>query len=582
MVAEQQQTCRVTAPARIGWFPIRETLRGYRRGWLMRDTVAGLSITALVVPAGMAYAQASGLPPITGLYATILPLVVYGLVGPSRVLVLGPDSALVPLIASTVIPLAGGSSQRAVGLASALALMTGGICIAGSVIRLGFVAELLSKPVRQGYIHGIALTVILAQIPVLLGHSVTASGFLPEVAATVASVRQEGIVVPATVIGGVSLALILLLRWKTPRLPGVLLAVVISSAAVGVFGLSGQLTVVGVLPAGIPTPTIPGVTLADTFKLVPAALAIALVAYADTSVLSRSLASASRQNVSANRELFALGAANAFSGLFRGFPISGSASRTPVAISTGAMTQITGIASAIAIAVLLVAGSQAFAWLPRSTLAAVVIAAALGLIDLSALAHLYRVARSEFPLLLVCFAGVIVLGVLPGIGLAIAISLLDFVRHSWRPHFAVLGRVSDLKGYHDVTRHPEGRQVPGLVIVRWDAPLFFANADFFGDRVRELVRTADPRARWVVIAAEPITDVDSTAADALRALLDDLQVDGVRLTFAEMKGPVKDLMKRYGLFDRVGQSRFYPTVGVAVKDYVRETGVAWKDWEDKG
>lgn len=572
----------MSAPARMGWFPIRETLRGYRRRWILRDIIAGLSITALVVPAGMAYAQASGLPPITGLYATILPLFVYGLVGPSRVLVLGPDSALVPLIASTVIPLAGGSSQRAVGLASALALLTGGICIAGSVIRLGFVAELLSKPVRQGYIHGIALTVILAQIPVLLGHQVTASGFLPEVAATVASVRQEGIVIPAAVVGAGSLALILLLRWKTPRLPGVLLAVVISSVAVAAFSLSGQLAVVGELPAGLPIASIPGVTLSDALTLVPAALAIALVAYADTSVLSRSLAAASRQAVSANRELFALGAANAASGLFRGFPISGSASRTPVALSTGAMTQMTGVASAIAITVLLLVGSQAFVWLPRSTLAAVVIAAAIGLIDLPALAHLYRVARSEFPLLLVCFAGVILLGVLPGIALAIGVSLLDFVRHSWRPHFAVLGRVSGLKGYHDVKRHPEGRQVPGLVVVRWDAPLFFANADLFGDRIRELVRAAEPPARWVVIAAEPITDVDSTAADALAALLDELRAGGVQLTFAEMKGPVKDLMKRYGLFDRVGQERFYPTVGVAVKEYVRDAGIDWKDWEDKG
>jgi high affinity sulfate transporter 1 len=572
----------VNAETTMRWLPIRETLRGYRPRWLLRDVVAGLSVTALVVPAGMAYAQASGLPPITGLYATMLPMLVYGLVGPSRVLVLGPDSALVPLIASTVIPLSAGSAQRAVALASTLSLLTGGICVIGSAIRLGFVAELLSRPVRQGYIHGIAVTVILAQIPVLLGYSVAANGFLPEVVATVGGVSSGRIVVPALVVGAVSLAIIVLLRWKAPRLPGVLLAVVASSVAVGAGGLSAELPLVGSLPAGIPIPSLPAAGLADAASLIPAALAIAMVAYADTSVLSRSLASTNRQEVSANRELFALGAANAASGLFRGFPVSASASRTPVALSTGAMTQIAGVSSAIAIATLLVVAPQAFAWLPKSTLAAVVISAAMGLFDLRGVAQLYRVAKSEFPLMVICFVGVIVLGVLPGIALAVAISLLDFVRHSWRPHFAVLGRVSNLKGYHDVTRHPEGRQVPGLVLVRWDAPLFFANADFFADRVRQLVRSTQPPATWVVVAAEPITDVDSTAADALAALLDELRNDHVQLGFAEMKGPVKDAMKKYGLFERIGESRFYPTIGVAVKDYLRETGVAWKDWEDPG
>jgi len=565
------------------WLPGLQTLRTYHRSWLPRDVVAGIVLTALLVPAGMGYAEASGLPAIYGLYATMVPLVVYALFGPSRILVLGPDSSLAPLIAAAILPLAAGNEAEAVALAGMLALLSGALCMLAGFARFGFIAELLSKPVRYGYMNGIALTVLLSQLPKLFGFSVDAEGAIAEARAFARGVADGETNTVALLIGVACLLVILgFKRWR-PQIPGVLVAVVGATVAVGVFGLAERydLSVVGPLPKGLPSFEIPSVSFDDLTALVAGALGIALVSFADTSVLSRTFAIRGGYRVDPNQELVALGAANVAAGFFQGFSVGSSSSRTPVAEAAGAKTQATGLVGALAIALLLLLFPNLLRDLPDSALAAVVISAAFGLVEAAGVRKLYRVRRTEFVLSIACFLGVALLGVIEGIFIAVALSLLNFIRRAWRPHHAVLGRADDVKGYHDVTRYPDAKRVPGLVLFRWDAPLFFANAEAFADEIREAIASSPTPVRWVVVAAEPITDLDATAADVLKELDGELATQGIDLRFAEMKDPVKDRMKRYAVFERFGDDHFYPTIGAAVGAYVDATGVEWSDWEDR-
>ena len=557
-------------------------IRQYPRGWLANDLVAGLVLTAFLVPVGMGYAQAAGLPPITGLYATIVPLLVYAVFGPSRVMVLGPDSSLAAVIAGIILPLGGRDPTRAVALAGMLAILTGLMILLAGVARLGFVTELLSRPVQLGYLYGIAITIMVGQLPKLFGFSVDGTGLLSEAWGFVQGLARGETNRAALAVGLAGIVVILGLRRLWSGFPGVIVAVGLGIAAVAAFDLTEQgVQVIGPLPQGLPSFAFPDVRLADLPLLFGGALGIALVAVADTTVLSQSLATRRREVVDPNQELVALGAANLAAGLFHGFPISSSASRTPVAISAGARTQLTPLVGATAIILLLVVAPAALQNLPQPILAAVVITAAIGLVDARAVRRLYRVRRPEFVLWLAAFLGVALLGVLVGILVAIVLSLGDFVRRAWRPYDAVLGREDELKGYHDLERHPNARQVPGLLLYRFDAPLFFANADYFRRRISDLVATTTPPIRWVVVAAEPITDVDTTAADALLELLGELQHQEVVLAFAEMKGLVKDRLRRYGLYTQVGAERFFPTVGTAVDGYLRATGMEWVDWEER-
>jgi high affinity sulfate transporter 1 len=550
---------------------------------MARDVVAGIVLTALLVPAGMGYAEASGLPAIHGLYATIIPLVVYAVVGPSRILVLGPDSSLAPLIAAAILPLAAGSDAEAVALAGMLGIFSGLLCVLAGLARFGFIADLLSKPVRYGYMNGIALTVLLSQLPKLFGFSIDAEGVIPEARALVRGVADGETNSAALIIGVACLLVILAFKRLRPQIPGVLVAVVGATVAVGAFDLAQRydLSVVGPLPKGLPSFEVPSVSADHLGALVAGAIGIALVSFADTSVLSRTFAIRGGYRVDPNQELVALGAANVAAGLFQGFSVSSSSSRTPVAEAAGARTQVTGVVGALAIALMLLFFPNLVRNLPDSALAAVVISAAIGLIEAAGVRKLYRVRKMEFVLSMACFLGVAVLGVIEGIFIAVALALLDFIRRAWRPYDAVLGRVDDLKGYHDVTRYPDAKRIPGLVVFRWDAPLFFANAEVFADRVRQAIASSPTPVRWVIVAAEPVTDLDTTAADVLRELDEELAAKGVDLRFAEMKDPVKDRLKRYGLFDRFGADHFYPTVGEAVSAYLDATGIEWTDWEDR-
>ena len=449
--------------------------------------------------------------------------------------------------------------------------------LAGGLARFGFVTELLSMPVRVGYLAGIALTVIVSQLPKLFGFSVDAENFIGAVREFITSLDETD--PTALAFGAGCLAVIFVLRLISRKLPGVLIAVVGATALVAALGLSDELPIVGAVPSGLPELGWPDVALDDATVLLGAAVGIAFVSFADTSVLSRSYAARMHQPVDQNRELAALGVSNLAVGVFQGFPISSSGSRTAVVEDMGARSQLAGLAGALTLGVLLVAGTGLVHDMPLSALAAVVIVAVLGLFDVRAARRLYRWRRTEFALCLTAFAGVAVVGVLWGVGIAIALSLLNFIRRAWYPHDAVLGRVENLKGYHDTRRYPDAALIPGLVLYRFDAPLFFANSDSFNDRVRELAR-ADAT-RWVVIAAEPITDIDATAGESLATLQADLDADGRTLAFAELKDPVRDLLRRYGIEAAVGPEHFFPTVGVAVAAYLAETDTTWTDWEDR-
>jgi high affinity sulfate transporter 1 len=564
------------------WLPGLQTLRRYELAWLRHDIVAGLVLTTMLVPVGIAYAVASGVPGIYGLYATIVALLAYALFGPSRILVLGPDSSLAAVILAVILPLSGGDAMRAIALAAAMAVVSGLVCIGAGLARLGFVTELLSKPIRYGYMNGIALTVLVSQLPKLFGFSIESDGLLQDLVAIPKAMLDGKTNLTTFSIGAGTLAVILLLK-RRPRVPGILLGVVGATLVVGGLDLATRagVAVLGSLPQGLPVFAMPWITTADIVPVLIGGCAVALVSFADTSVLSRVYAARTRTWVDPNQEMVGLGIANLAAGLFQGFPISSSSSRTPVAEAAGARTQLTGVVGALAVALLLVAAPDLLRNLPTSALAAVVIASAIGLIEVADLKRIYRIQRWEFWLSVACTAGVAVLGAIPGIGLAIVMAVIEFLWDGWRPYSAVLGRADGVKGYHDISRHPDARRIPGLVLFRWDAPLFFANAEWFHDRVQDAIATSPTPVRWVVVAAEPVTSVDVTSADMLAELDEQLQAAGIELCFAAMKDPVKDKLKRFGLFSRLGEETFFPTVGSAVSSYLKTHSVEWDDWEDR-
>jgi len=537
----------------------------------------------MLVPVGIAYAAASGLPGIYGLYATIVPLMAYALFGPSRIFVLGPDSALAGVILGVVLPLSDGDPVRAATLAGMMAIVSGTVCILAGIVRLGFVTELLSKPIRYGYMNGIALTVLISQLPKLFGFSIESKGPLRSLWAIVDSILDGKINWAAFAIGFGTLLTILLLQIKK-RVPGILIAVVGATVIVNALDLGTVhgVATLGPLPQGLPAFIIPSIGYGDIVPVLIGGCAIALVSFADTSVLSRAYAARLGTHVDPNQEMIGLGAANLATGFFQGFPISSSSSRTPVAEAAGARTQLTSVVGALAIAVLLLLAPNLLRHLPTAALAAVVIASAIGLIEFLDLKRIYRIQQWEFWLSITCFVGVAVFGVVPGIGLAIAIAIIEFLWDGWRPHSAVLARAYGVKGYHDITRYPDARRIPGLVLFRWDAPLFFANAEFFKESVLDAVATSPTPVRWLVVAAEPVTSVDVTAGDTIAELDQVLDARGIELRFAELKDPVKDKLKRFGLLAQLGENCFFPTLGAAVSRYLEvNDDVDWEDWEEQ-
>jgi high affinity sulfate transporter 1 len=554
-----------------------QSVTSYRRRWLGKDLVAGIVLTAVLVPQGMAYAELAGLPAITGLYTSIMCLLGYAVFGPSRVLVLGPDSSLGPMIAATVLPLvaAGDDPDRAVALASMLAIMVAGIMIVASVARLGFIADLISKPTMIGYMNGLALTILIGQLPKLFGFSVDADGLLEELAGFVAGVADGQAVAAAVAVGIGGIVVVLVLQRWLPKVPAVLVMVVLAIIAASVFDLADRdVSLVGVLPEGFPPFTIPHIEVGDVWPLLAGALGIAVVSLADTISTATAFAARSGRPIEGNKEMAGIGAADLAAGLFQGFPVSTSGSRTAVAHQAGARTQLTGVVGAALIILMILLVPGLFRNLPQPALAAVVITASLSLADIPGSVRLWRQRRAEFLLSIAAFLGVALLGVLPGIGIAVALSILNVFRRAWWPHQTVLGRVEGVLGYHDVRSYPDAERLPGLVIYRFDAPLFFANASAFRDEVLRMAMT-DPAPRWIVVAAEPITDVDTTAADMLEQLDETLNGQGINLVFAELKDPVRRKIDRYGLTHTIDPRHFFPTVEAAITVFRAETGAQW-------
>lgn len=584
MAAEERSILRrvaaVAARAARG-VPGLRPIASYDGRALARDVLAGVVLAAFVVPVSMAYAPLAGLPPVFGLYASIAGLVGYALLGPSRHLVVGPDSSTAPLVAAAIIPLAAGDLSQRVSLAAFLSLAVGAMLVVTGLARLGFVTDLLAKPVRIGLLNGVALTIVIGQAPRALG----LRDGSPSVVATVvrvASSLPDVQVLSALLAAGTALIALALTR-VNPRAPGLFVAVTAATVASRMLGAPAHgVETVGPLPAGIPMGLHvrwPETGLGD---LLLAALGIAVVTLADASVLSVALSHrAGDRRPSIDEEAIAVGAANLLSGLFQGFPVSASSTRSAVSVAAGATGQVAGLVAAALIVVMLTAAPGLLADLPSAALAAVAIVAAVKLADVSGTVRLLRLRRTEFALSLATFIAVVVLGVMPGVFVAVGLSVLNFVRRQWRPHDAVLGRVPGLKGYHDTAEFPEALEVPGLMLYRFDAPLFFANARVFQERLfARLAERAEPPRR-VIIAAEPMIDVDTTAADVLAETIERLKACGIEVGFAELKHLVRERLARYGIIDLVGERMLFPTIGSAVHDHVAASGVEWVDWEDE-
>jgi high affinity sulfate transporter 1 len=541
--------------------------RTYQRGWLRSDVVAGLVLAAILVPQGMAYAELAGLPAVTGLYTTIACLVGYAIFGPSRVLVLGPDSSVSPLIFAAIAPLVVAEDPAsAIALAGMLALLVGLIEIALGLGKLGFVADLLSSEVQVGYMNGLAITIIVGQLPKLCGFSTDADGFLDELRewfdhldATQGAALAVGL--------GVLVVLLVLPRF-VPKIPAVLVAVAGATIVSAALDLAADgVATVGTLPQGFPRPSMPWTSFADVGPLFLAAIGIVLVSLTDTIATASAFAARRGDELQPNQEMIGIGAANVASGFFQGFAVSTSGSRTAVAEQSGAKSQLTGVVGAGLVAVLLLFLNSLLSDLPQSALAGVVIAAALSLMNIGALRKYAEVRPSSLLLSLVATLGVVAFGVLEGIVVAIFLAVLLFFRRNWWPHGAVLGRTDDSEGWHNVDDLDGEREEPGIVVYRWEAPLFFANAGMFRQQIRKLVKEREPR--WVVLQCEAITDIDVTAADVLEQLDVELNREGIHFAFVELRVRLQHLVGRHGLYDTLDRDHFYPTIDAAL-DAIRE------------
>ena len=540
------------------WVPGIGHLRSYKRQWLTFDVAAGLALGAILVPKGIAYAELAGLPAVTGLYASVAALIAYAIFGPSRVLVLGPDSSVSPLIFAAIVPLvAVNDPATAIAMAGMLALMVGVIEIGLGLGKLGFVADLLSQEVQVGYMNGLAIIIIIDLLPKLFGISTEAEGYVNKLRAFIGEIGATNFVSLAVGLG--TLLVLLGLPLLTKRIPSVIVGVGGALLVTAVFGLADYgVKTVGVLPQGFPTPSLPMVAVKDLVPLTIAAFGIVLVSLADTIATSASFASRRGDEVDANEEIIGLGFSNVANAFVQGFPVSVSGSRTAVATQSGAKSQVTNLVGAALLLALLVFVPGLLKDLPQPALAAVVIAAAIGLADLGALRTYWRVRPSSFAIALVATLGVVLFGVLNGILIAVGLAVVLFFKRSWWPPGEVLAYDSTLDDWHAARRMPAGAQAPGILVYRWEAPLFFANARIFRQQIRKLVVQQTPQ--WIVLQCEAVTDIDVTAAATLKDLAAELEAKGVHFAFVGMRDRLKSLLLDYGLFETLDSERFYPSV----------------------
>ena len=539
-------------------------LRGYQRSWLRGDVLAGVTVAAYLVPQVMAYAVVAGLPPITGLWAAVPALVVYTILGSSPSLSLGPEATTALMTAAAIGPLASGHPVRYAELASTLALLVGVMSVLASLLRLGFVADLLSRPVLIGYMAGVALIMIAGQLGAATGVPVTGRAFPAEVASFA---RQLGDAKPAEVgITAAVLAFLFLVRWHWPNAPGPLLAVLLATGAVAVFHLGQHgVQVTGTIPAGLPSPAIPSLDPSDLRGLLLPAFSVFIVGFTDDVLTARSFARRG-ERIIANQELLALGVANAATSMLRGFPVSSSASRTAIGTATGSRTQLYSLTAAAVVVAVLLFLRPLLAAFPDAALAAIVIYAATRLIDMPAFRRLVAFRRGELIIAVSALTGVLVAGILYGVLIAIAVSVADLLVRVARPHDAILGLVPDLAGMHDIDDYPQAETIPGLVVYRYDAPLFFANAQDFRRRALAAAQR-DPPAHWFVLNVEANVEVDFTALEALDGVREELTRAGTVFALARVKQDLLVRLEAFGLTAKIGADLLFPTLPTAVAAY---------------
>ena len=548
--------------------PGLDQFRGYQRSWLRRDVLAGLTVAAYLVPQEMAYATVAGLPPVVGLWAALVPLAVYAVLGSSRQLSVGPESTTALMTATALGPLAAGDPGRYAALAAAAALIVGAVCFVAGLVRLGFLADLLSHPVLIGYMTGVAVIMIGSQLGKVTGVSVEGDEFLDQIRSFVDGLDE--LHWPTLALAAAVLIVLLVIARLAPRLPGPLIAILVAAAAVSVFSLHRNgIKVVGDIPSGLPTPGLTGMPAADLMALVIPAAGIAIVAFNDNVLTARTFAVRHGQDIDANAELRALGVCNVGAGLMRGFPVSSSGSRTALGDAVGGRTQLYSLVTLVFVLVVMLFGRGVLATFPSAALGALVVYAAVRLIDVSEFKRLARFRRSEVLLALATTVAVLVLGVLYGVLVAIGLSILELLRRMARAHDGVLGFVPGVAGMHDVDDYPEADLVPGLLVYRYDAPLFFANAENFRERAIAAVNDYPGPVEWFVLNAEANVEVDLTALDALDRLRSELERRGIVFAMARVKQDLRDSLEAAVLVDKIGEDRIFPTLPTAVEAYRR-------------
>jgi high affinity sulfate transporter 1 len=543
-------------------------LARYERGWLGPDLVAGVTVAAYLVPQVMAYAQLAGLTPVVGLWSAILPGIVYALLGTSRHVSIGPESTTAIMVAAAIAPIAGSDPARYAALAAGLAVITGLVCVAGALLRLGFLGDLLSHPLLVGYMAGVALLMIVSQLSNLTGIPVEGGSVIEDLVDVLTNLGS--IHGPTMVLGAGVVVFLLVARRLVPWLPGPLVAVVGTSLIVELLGLVDRgVGLVGPIPSGLPPLGLPAIEPTDIGVLMVAAVGVALVAYTDDLLTARAFAGRHGDVIDANAELAALGVAQVAAGLSSGMPIGSSGSRSAIVESVGGRSPAVGVVAVACVIVVLVALGGALERIPTAALAGLVVYAALRLIDAAAFRRLARFRPSELGLALAAAAGVLAFGVLVGIVLAISLSVIDLFARVARPEAAILGRPPGVAGLHDIEDYPDAETVPGLVVFRYDAPLCFANANDFKTRALGAVDRQADRVEWLLLNAEAIVEIDLTAADALGELHDELERRGIVLAMARVKQDLRDQLERIGLITHLGADRLYPTLPVALEAFER-------------
>jgi sulfate permease, SulP family len=533
---------------------------------LKTDLVVAVTVFAILVPSALAYGELAGFEPVVGLYAALVAMIVYALFGSSRQLIFGPESTTAILVATVVAPLAGGDITRYASLAAALAILIGIIFLLAGRLRMGFVADFFSKPILTGYITGTALIVIASQLGKIFGISLESDDFFAKIWELITSLDQTHLLTLA--VGLVTILGLLILKRFAPRVPGTVVALVAAIILSSFFNLADLgVAVVGQVSSGLPVPQIPIVSLADLISLLPAALAMSVLIFADGVLTSRVFARKNHYDIDTNQELVAFGAANAATGFFQSFAVGASASRTVVNDNSGGKTQMVGLIAAGLVIVFLLFFTSLLQSLPTAVLGAIIIVASISLIDIQEFRSLNLVRHSEYYLALLTVFGVLIIGIIPGIALAVALSLIVFIQRVYRPHTSVLGTVSGVDGYHGITPGGEVQVLPGMIVYGFDAPLFFANAPYLMDQVRDLVSAADPPIRYLLLDAEAIPDIDTTAADTLKEIHQELGQNGITLGIARANKPLRETMQVTGLEELIGASNFYPSVRTAVEAF---------------